>query len=161
CHNHPFTKWKQTEYWGQAMFFTKVQPDNVNRAARNGETPGVTESGKPAGKKNMLPESAKIVAPKFFGGEEPKVNASQPYRPVFAQWLTSADNPYFAKAMVNRTWYQLFGRGIVNPVDDMHDGNAPSHPELLRELTQQFVAGGFDLKDLIRAVCNSQAYQRT
>src|SRR5262249_34077992 len=63
--------------------------------------------------------------------------------------------------LVNRVWSQFFGRGIVNPVDDMHDGNPASHPELLRDLATQFAAGGFDIKDLIRAVCNSHAYQRT
>jgi hypothetical protein len=63
--------------------------------------------------------------------------------------------------MVNRTWAQFFGRGIVNPVDDMHDGNVPSHPELLADLSRQFAAGGFDLKYLVRAICNSRAYQRT
>jgi hypothetical protein len=75
--------------------------------------------------------------------------------------MTSPDNPFFSKAMVNRTWAQLFGRGLVNPVDDMHDGNPPSHPELLADLAGQFAAHDFDLKYLVRAVCNSRAYQRT
>jgi len=71
------------------------------------------------------------------------------------------NNPYFARAMVNRTWAQLFGLGIINPVDDMHDNNPASHPELLQGMSQQFVANGFDLKFLIRAICNTQAYQRS
>jgi hypothetical protein len=75
--------------------------------------------------------------------------------------MTSAKNPYFAKAMVNRTWGLLFGRGLVNPVDDMHEGNAPSHPELLADLAKQFSANGFDVKYLLRAMCNSRAYQRS
>src|SRR5262249_47411355 len=78
-----------------------------------------------------------------------------------AKWLTAADNPFFAKAMANRTWGQLFGRGIVNPVDDMHEGNPASHPAVLGELAHQFAANGFDLKYVYRAVCNSQAYQRS
>jgi hypothetical protein len=75
--------------------------------------------------------------------------------------MTTPRNPFFSRALVNRTWAQLFGRGIVNPVDDMHEGNAPSHPELLADLANQFAANGFDVKYLIRAVCNSRAYQRT
>ena len=76
-----------------------------------------------------------------------------------ADWLTTAQNPFFSKAMVNRIWNQYFGRGLVNPVDDMHDGNPASHPELLQELADGFAAG-FDVKGLYRTVCNSAAYQR-
>jgi hypothetical protein len=101
------------------------------------------------------------VPPRFVTGEQPRFKQGEPYRPTFANWLTRSENPYFARAMVNRVWYQFFGRGIVNPVDDMHEGNLPSHPELLEELTAQFVASDFDLKHLVRAICNSQTYQRT
>jgi hypothetical protein len=87
--------------------------------------------------------------------------SSEAYRPVLAQWLTSPKNPYFSRALVNRLWAQFFGRGLVHPVDDMHDGNQPSHPQLLATLAEQFAASGFDVKHLIRALCNSQAYQRT
>ncbi|HTU90005.1 MAG TPA: DUF1553 domain-containing protein, partial [Gemmataceae bacterium] len=82
-------------------------------------------------------------------------------RPVLAKWMTSPKNPYFSRARVNRLWAQFFGRGLVNPVDDMHDGNQPSHPRLLADLSAQFAANGFDVKDFIRALCNSEAYQRT
>ena len=159
CHNHPFTKWKQTEYWGMAAFFTKVKSDRVMPAARQATPPAVRENGK--GRPAKLPESAKIVPAKFLQGEEPTLETSAPYRPVLAKWLTSPENPFFARAMVNRLWAQFFGRGIVEPVDDMHEGNPPSHPELLQELVGQFVANGFDVKFLIRAICNSRTYQRT
>ena len=75
--------------------------------------------------------------------------------------MTSPKNPYFARAMVNRTWWRLFGRGIVNPVDDMHAANPPSHPELLDLLARRFAESGFDLKFLTRAIVSSRAYQRT
>jgi hypothetical protein len=75
--------------------------------------------------------------------------------------MTSADNKFFARAMVNRFWYQAFGRGLVNPVDDMHDDNAASHPELLATLPEQFKLHDFDMKFLIRAIYNSEAYQRS
>jgi hypothetical protein len=163
CHNHPFTAWKQTEYWSMAAFFMKVRLDNVKQAAKTGASAGVTETAttpkRP--KKNALPESAKFVPARFLQGEEPRMRPTQPYRPVLADWLTSPKNPFFARAAVNRAWAQLFGRGLVNPVDDMHDGNAPSHPQLLKELTDGFIASGFDLKGLYRTLCNSKAYQRT
>jgi hypothetical protein len=89
------------------------------------------------------------------------LDKSAPYRPVLAKWLTSAENHFFARAMANRLWAHFFGRGIVDPVDDMHDGNPPSHPELLQELASQFAANHFDVKLLIRAICNSKTYQRT
>jgi hypothetical protein len=160
CHNHPFTDWKQNEYWAMAAFFSKVRlQGNPKAAAKNGTTVGVNEEGK--GRQRGLPESAKTVPAKFLGGEEPKLSTGEPYRPVLADWMTSPKNPWFARAMVNRTWAQLFGKGFVNPVDDMLPDRPPSHPELLQELADQFAAGGFDLKNLIRAVCNSQTYQRS
>ncbi len=162
CHNHPFTKWKQTDYWGMAAFFTKVRANGrPNAAAKNGTVLAISENERARGKRAKLPESAKIVPAKFFLGEEPTLSASEPYRPVLARWLTSADNPYFARAMVNRMWGHFFGRGFVNPVDNMSEDNPPSHPELLKELADQFAANGFDLKYLIRAICTSQTYQRS
>jgi hypothetical protein len=161
CHNHPFTAWKQTEYWGMAAFFMKVQTTRPQQAARQGTSPAVEEASTPRRGRNALPESAKMVPPKFLAGAEPKVEASAPYRPVLADWLTSAQNPYFSKAMANRVWGQYLGRGLVNPVDDMNDDNPPSHPELLQELAYQLAANDFDVKYLVRAICNSQAYQRS
>jgi hypothetical protein len=145
-----------------AAFFMKVQASNPRQAVKNGNTLEVSETNNPRrGKGAMLPESAKFVPAKFFQGEEPKMKASEPYRPVFAAWLTTAENPFFARAMVNRVWAQLFAHGIVNPVDDIQDANPASHPELLKELSARFATEGFDVKNLIRAMCNTQAYQRT
>jgi hypothetical protein len=146
-----------------AAFFMKVRlTTNPQQAAKKGIAPGIMEAtGANKGKKGALPESAKIVPAKFLQADEPKIKDSEPARPVLAQWMTSANNPFFAKAMVNRLWYQMFARGIVNPVDDMHDENAPSHPELLAALTEQFKTNNFDIKYLLRAICNSEAYQRT
>jgi hypothetical protein len=163
CHNHPFTEWKQTEYWGMAGFFAKVKPDipkNPKNGADNTKI-GVQEGPGRVKAKDFFPESAKTVPVKFLGGPEPQVSPTEPYRPVLAKWLTAPGNPYFAKAMVNRTWAQLFGSGFVNPIDDMHDGNPASHPELLEALARNFAGNGFDVKYLYRAICNSQAYQRT
>jgi hypothetical protein len=158
CHNHPFTGWKQNEYWGMAAFFMKVRVQG-NPKNGKGATPEVNESGR--GRQRNLPESAKTVPAKFFKGEEPKVSASEPLRPVLAKWLTSPDNKYFSRAFANRVWGQLFGAGIVNPIDDMHEERVASHPELLAELSKRFATSGFDVKFLFRAICNSEAYQRT
>ncbi len=162
CHNHPFTDWKQTEYWGMAAFFMKVRlTATPQQATKKGGTVGIVESNVVKGKKGMLPESAKIVPAKFLQGEQPKLDKSEPARPVLAKWITAPNNPFFARAMVNRVWYQLFGRGLVSPVDDMHEDNPATHPELLDALTAQLKSNGFDLKYLCRAILNSQAYQRT
>ena len=113
---------------------------------------------------DVVGNTVRLVEPAtglIVGRLEPKLNQRDPYRPILADWMTSPKNSYFAKAIVNRVWSQLFGRGIVNPVDDMHDGNPASHPELLTTLTQQFKNNGYDLKHLLRAICNSEAYQRT
>lgn len=163
CHNHPFTDWKQSEYWGMAEFFSKVRPDRPQNANKGGDNLkiGVTEGNQRTRAKDFFPESAKTMPAKFLGGEQPKMNPSQEYRPVLAKWMTDERNPFFAKAMVNRTWALLFGTGFVNPVDDMHEGNLPSHPELFEALARNFAGNGFDLKNLYRAICNTQAYQRT
>jgi hypothetical protein len=161
CHNHPFTGWKQNEYWGMAAFFMRVRADNINKASQSGVSPAVTEGLQINRNKRTLPESAKIVLPKFLGGEQVNLDERKPYRPVLANWIVSEKNPFFAKAMVNRVWAMYFGRGLVNPVDDMHEGNAASHPALLESLAASFVASGYDVKQLIRVITLSQTYQRT
>ncbi len=161
CHNHPFTDWKQTEYWAMAAFFMKTKASGTpQQAAKKGVSISITENNKAPNKKG-LPESAKIVPAKFLQGIEPKMNIADPYRPVLAQWMTSADNRFFARAMANRLWFNMFGRGLVNAVDDMHEDNAATHPELLSTLTEQMKLHGFDAKYLLRAICLSEVYQRS
>jgi hypothetical protein len=164
CHNHPFTSWKQTEYWGMAMFYSKVRADNPKNANKGGDNTkiGVQEGNVRTKQKDFFPEAAKTVPAKFLGGAQPTLNPNEPYRPALAKWLTAPENPFFARALVNRTWAHLFGRGIVNPVDDMLDENKPSHPELLDALSRHMAAsGGFDVKYLVKAICLSDTYQRT
>lgn len=161
CHNHPFTNWKQNDYWAFAAFFSKVRADNTVRAAKLGNSPGVTEIPRFIGRRQNLPESYKALPPKFLAGEQPQLRADEPYRPALAKWLTAPENPYFARATVNRWWAKFFGRGLVNPVDDMHEDNPPTYPELLDLLAQQFVAHNFDLKWLVRTITNTQTYQRS
>jgi hypothetical protein len=103
----------------------------------------------------------KSVPPTFLRGQKAAVSTDGPNLPALAEWIASPKNPYFARAGVNRVWHQFFGRGLVNPVDDMTADNAPTHPELLTALASEFTASGFDLKHLIRGICNSKTYQRT
>lgn len=159
CHNHPFVDWKQNDYWGLAAFFMKVQAKPPG--GKDTSSPTVSE-GKGLNKnKKTLPEAAQFVPAKFLASGEATLNTAEPYRPVLANWLTSKTNPFFSKAMANRVWAQYFGKGLVDPVDDMHDGNPATHPELLETLATQFSASNFDLKFLIRSICNSETYQRS
>lgn len=149
CHNHPFSTLKQSDYWGVAAFFSRM-------SGFAGEAP--------LAKPKTGGDGYMSVPPKFLQGAEVAVGAGaafQPLRPQLAKWLTARDNPYFSRALVNRTWSHFFDRGLVNPVDDMIDANPPTHPRLLRELSYQFVENGFDAQFLIRAICNSEAYQRS
>jgi len=163
CHNHPFTDTKQTEYWGMATFFSKVAPDKPANANKGGDNSklGVSEGPRESKLKDFFPESTKRVPAKFLGAEEPKMNPAEPYRPILAKWLTSAENPFFAKAIVNRTWAAYFGNGIVDPIDDMIKTHPASHPELLNELADHFARTGFNLKYLVKAICLTDAYQRS
>ncbi|MBL8794687.1 MAG: PSD1 domain-containing protein [Planctomycetia bacterium] len=148
CHNHPFVPTlKQEDYWGLAAFFFKM----------NGKATEDPKQTEPKAK----PDGFQAVPAKFLGGARPALDRQGPARPTLAQWVTAADNPFFAKAMVNRTWAHFFGRGLVNPVDDMRPGQEPTHPVLLEELACQFAANGFDMQYLTRAIANSQTYQRS
>lgn len=160
CHNHPFVDYKQNDYWGLAAFFMKVRIQGNAKNGKSGNLPGLSEANA-RGRQRGLPESAKTLPPKFLKGEQPKVDARDPLRPTFGKWLTDANNSYFGKAWANRVWGQLFGAGIINPIDDMHEERVPSHPELLNELAAEFAANGFEVRYLYRAICNSEAYQRT
>src|SRR5262249_44385553 len=107
----------------------------------------------------MQPRSGKAMPPKFMGGGIAEVRSNQDRRQVLADWLTSAKNPFFAKSVVNRVWFHLIGRGIVDPVDDFRDSNPSANDELLDALARDFVANKFDLKHLIRHIVNSRTYQ--
>jgi hypothetical protein len=152
CHDHPFAKWTQQQFWSQAAFFAGLE----KRA--NGLLAPLTEA---VDRREIAsPKGGDMIAAAFLVGSAPKGEQQSP-RTAYAQWLTSPENPYFARAAVNRLWGQFFGMGIVDPVDDFHDNNPPSDPELLDELAASFVASGFDLRFMIRSICLTEAYQRT
>jgi hypothetical protein len=160
CHDHPFVSWKQQDFWGMAAFFTQVQtpgkPKQVYQVGIN-DNPALTLDALKVG----APDGFLLRPPIFLGGEPLPSNAQTTNRAALAAWLTSMKNPYFAAAMANRTWWRLFGRGLVDPVDDMHAANKSLHPELLDLLADRFAESGFDHKFLTRAIVLSKAYQRT
>ena len=153
CHNHPYAVWKQSDYWGMAAFFTQIQRLKPVIAFTTIKETDVDV--------RKLPEFDRLREPRFLGGAAFKGASEQSLRKALADWTVSKDNPFFARAMVNRMWTHFFGRGLVQPVDDMHEGNPPSHPELLEAMTEQFKANDFELKYLCRAICQSETYQRT
>ena len=152
CHNHPFTELEADRILGHGRLLHEGPCRRQPAAGRHeAAAPSADQRERPRAGRRRLPESAKIVPAKFLGRRGAQARRRRAVPPGAGQLDDLAPtNPYFARAMVNRIWAQLFGRGLVNPVDDMHDDNPPSHPELLADLTEQFAASGFDLKHLIR-----------
>ena len=142
CHNHPFENWTQDDYYSIGAVFNRINRDKGMIL--------MNDSGE-----MTHPRTGKVMDP--WGG---KADSADP-RLKFAEWLTAADNPWFARVMVNRIWSRLMGRGIVEPVDDFRSSNPPSNVPLLNELANSFATNGFNCKQVYRKICNSQVYQRT
>jgi hypothetical protein len=165
CHDDPFRNWSQKEFWALSAFFhrTRGSFSKISESsAPQGKKPGITGIGSTI----IIPKSAfknagTSIQAAFLGGKEFQTDKDEPLRPPFAQWLTAKDNPYFARAFANRMWFYFFARGIVHPVDDFRDLNPPTHPGLMTLLSNEFADSGFDVKHLLRCICNSEAYQRT
>lgn len=152
CHNHPFERWTQDNYYGIAAAFARVGRKNSVDAD---EEVIFTQQGGEV----TQPRTNKQMKVHLLLKGDVDVPADQDRRVVFAQWLTSTENPFFAKSVVNRIWGHLMGRGIVEPVDDFRDSNPPSNARLIEELAKQFAANGFSQKWAIRTICNSRTYQ--
>lgn len=153
CHHHPYEKWSQDDYFHMAAFFSTVdrregaspaEPRFVSRVAK-------ASAQHPKSGKSLLPAGLDAPAQDVSTYEDPRV--------VFAQWMTSPDNPYFAKSIANRYWKHFLGKGLVEPEDDMRVTNPPSNPELLDTLAKILVDSGFDAKRMIREICTSSTYQ--
>ncbi len=155
CHDHPFEKWTQTQYYQLSSFFGGVG----RKGGKKGEEEVIYDMRTPALVTHV--GTGQTVAAVFpFQLEGVDLSSDVP-RIKLAQWLTAKENPYFAKSLANRYWSYLNGKGIIDPVDDIRLSNPPSNPELLDALTSDFVASGFDLKQLLRTITNSHTYQRT
>jgi hypothetical protein len=155
CHNHPFASWSRKQFWQFAAFFSGIRPQQPQA----GVFSGVLEDRNK--REIKIPNTETTVQARFLDGKEPKWTDGDSARAVLADWLTSGENPFFAKAIANRMWGHFFGLGIIDPVDDFGEANPPSHPELLDELGRAVVEHHFDLQFLIRAITASRTYQRT
>jgi hypothetical protein len=154
CHDHPFERWTQNQYYQMAAFFGQVGL----KPASSPEDEIVFDNASAA--PVLHPKTLKPVSAKVPVGDVTASGAASK-RQKMAAWLTSPDNPYFARSMANRVWSYFFGKGIIDPVDDIRAGNPPSNPALLSYLTKRFVESGFRTKALVREIVRSRAYQRS
>ncbi len=161
CHHHPYEKWSQDDYWGMAAFFGRV-------ARKVAPQPGVVVQGQQNQRQVIYIKSTgnvknkrtgKTAIMKALDGPALEVDAGEDPRHKLVDWMTARDNPFFARSVVNRYWAHFFGRGIVDPLDDMRVTNPPSNPELLDALAKDFIEHDFSLKHLVKMLCKSRTYQ--
>ena len=146
CHNHPLDKWTQDDYHGLAAIFAKIESTQIVKVKPSGEV--------------IHPATREKAVPRIPGDQFLPADVADG-RVALADWLTSSDNPYFAKAIVNRLWKAMMGRGLVEPVDDFRSTNPATHPELLTELADDFVASGYDLQRTLKRIALSESYARS
>ena len=144
CHNHPLDRWSQDDYHGLAAIFTKLERGREVKLSARGDV--------------QNPRTGERAIPRLPGVRYLDEKAEP--REVFANWLTQRDNPHFAKAIVNRLWKQMMGRGLVDPIDDLRDTNPATHPQLLARLADDFVSNGYSLHHTLRRIALSEAYRR-
>lgn len=152
CHNHPFERWTQDNYYGLGAFFNRVQRRQTQR-------PGEQFIYTAASGEVTQPRTGQVMQPWVPQRGSIAVVGDVDRRVVFADWLVEPDNPYLARIEANRLWSHLFSRGIVDPIDDFRDSNPPSNATLLDALAQDFIDSGFDRKHLLRVILNSNTYQ--
>lgn len=161
CHNHPFERWSQDDYYGMAAWFARVKtkPEPVV---------GTRPAGAPAGAEVVFsardgevnqPRSGKAMKPRYIGTGDADVTPTEDRRAVLARWLTSPENAFFSKSVVNRVWFHLMGKGIVDPVDDFRESNPSCNDELLDALAKDFAKNKFDMKRLVKTIMKSRTYQ--
>jgi len=151
CHNHPFDRWTQDDYYGFAAFFSQI-------GRKGGEDPRETVVFDSRSGEVRHPVGNRVMAPKFLGGVVPDIKGKD-RRSVLAEWLASPDNPFFATNLANIVWAHFFGRGIIHEVDDVRVSNPPVNPDLLNELGRRFTAYRYDFRKLVRDICTSRTYQ--
>ncbi|MGE3808178.1 MAG: DUF1553 domain-containing protein, partial [Gemmataceae bacterium] len=156
CHDHPFERWTQGNYYALAAYFAQV---GIKKDARPDEE--VVYDRRDGGEVTY-PRTGGVAKPQFpfeHVGFDPGKTPVRNRREALALWMTAPENPYFAKAMANRLWAYMVGRGIIEPVDDIRAGNPPSNPELLDALTADFIQHKMSLKHLLRTIAASRTYQ--
>ena len=156
CHHHPQEVWSQDDYWGLAAFFTRLESkDSGAYGSRFGGPRSLRVSAKP----NPNRPLTIAVSPRAFHEPLPTTDPTADPRVWLAEWMTRADNPYFARNMANRYWAALLGRGLVDPVDDLRATNPAAMPAVLDRLARELTEHKFDAKHLLRVICNSRVYQ--
>lgn len=161
CHHHPFEKWSMDDYYGLAAFFSRV---NMKDVSVGGYVKGKKTRDRRVYHRVGLATARNSrtgvkLKPTTLGMKPLEISVWDDPRLELVDWLSRKDNPYFAKSLVNRYWKHFFARAIVEPEDDMRETNPPSNPELLNGLAKHFVENNFDLKDLVRTIVKSNAYQ--
>jgi hypothetical protein len=155
CHHHPTERWSQADYSGLAAVFARVGRKGgfADAEVPTDEIIYLAERGEVA-----HPRTGVILKPRPLGGPDFELSAQDDPRRSLARWMASPNNPYFARTLANRLWAHFLGRGIIHPIDDARSTNPPSNPQLLDALSQEFIASGYDMKQLIRVITNSYAY---
>ena len=153
CHNHPFDRWTMEDYRGFVAFFTQI-------GRKIGEDPREKIVFNSGGGESLHPVGNRVIPPKFLGGDAPDTKGKD-RRQILADWIASPENPYFPRHIANLVWAQYIGRGIVEPVDDVRISNPASNPELLEALSKKIIEYNYDLRRIVRDICNSRAYQTT
>jgi hypothetical protein len=156
CHHHPFDRWSQADYYGLAAVYARVGRKGgfADAEVPTDEIIFVKEEGDV-----HHPRTGKLIRPKALGGPVLESARYDDPRQSVVHWMTAKENPFFARTMANRMWAHFHGRGIVHPIDDARSSNPPTNPELLDELARQFVASDYDVKQLLRTICNSYSYR--
>ncbi|QJW93588.1 DUF1549 and DUF1553 domain-containing protein [Frigoriglobus tundricola] len=160
CHHHPYEKWSQDDYWGLAAFYARVgrkevRLPNTNPNAQDNRVQVVYTRaiGNVTNKRTQKPAEPKAL------DADPMPPTDEDPRTKLVDWMTDPKNPFFAKTVANRYWAHFFGRGIVDPLDDMRITNPPSNPELLDALAANLVENKYSLKALVKTICKSRTYQ--
>jgi len=156
CHHHPFERWSQADYFGLAAVFARVGRKGgfADAEVPTNEVIYLKERGQV-----VHPRSGEPIGPRPLGGPDFELKRYDDPRHSLARWMTRQENPYFARTMVNRMWAHFLGRGIIHPIDDARSTNPPSNPQLLDALALDFVKHQYDIKRVIRNICNSYAYR--
>jgi hypothetical protein len=154
CHNHPLEKWTQDQYWSMANLFSRVA---LKKGDRKSE---ITVQSQPFGDVPH-PRRGNAMPPTPLDGKPLSLESTADRRQYFADWLTAPENPYFARAVINRVWRNFLGRGLVEAEDDLRQTNPPTNEELFDALVKDFTAHKYDVKHLIRTIMNSATYQRS
>ncbi len=156
CHHHPFEKYSQQDYYGLAAFFSRVNRTGGTGVAerRANEMISVKQTGQV-----KHPVTGEVVPPHGLGGPDLEIPPFEDPRHYLVDWMTQPDNPYFARAFVNRMWAHFFGRGLVHPLDDLRVTNPAANEPLLAALAEEFTRSGYDMRHIVELICTSNIYQ--